>query len=83
MKLVMEMENHFLDKYKNEGWTILNISNPGSLGGITVKWTKETCKKESLKYKSRIEFRKNSSSAYMTCRKNGWDDDVCGHMVKS
>ena len=35
-------------------------------------WTKEKCQEESLKYKTRTEFQKNSSRAYHICKKNGW-----------
>jgi len=43
-------------------------------------WTKENCLQESLKYKTRGEFYKGSGSAYESSRKNGWLDEVCGHM---
>jgi len=38
-------------------------------------WTKENCQKESLKYKTRLEFRKGTSRAYGSSRKNGWLDE--------
>ena len=43
-------------------------------------WTLKNCKKESLKYKTRSEFQKSSSSAYKSSRINGWLDEICGHM---
>jgi hypothetical protein len=43
-------------------------------------WTKERCSEEAMKYKTRTEF-KRSSSAYMSAQKNGWIDDICGHMT--
>jgi predicted GIY-YIG superfamily endonuclease len=43
-------------------------------------WTKNRCEKEALKYKTRNEFYKNSSGAYMACIKNKWLDQVCSHM---
>jgi predicted GIY-YIG superfamily endonuclease len=36
---------------------------------------KENCKEESLKYKTRSEFRKGSGSAYNSSLKNGWLDE--------
>jgi predicted GIY-YIG superfamily endonuclease len=45
-------------------------------------WTKEKCVEEALKYQTRSEFNKGCDSAYSKARKNGWLDEVCGHMVK-
>jgi hypothetical protein len=44
-------------------------------------WTKEQCKKEALKYTTRIAFNKNSPSAYNTAIKNIWIDTICSHMI--
>ena len=43
-------------------------------------WSKENCQKESLKYKTRLEFKKGSGSAYGSSLRNGWLDEICGHM---
>jgi len=44
-------------------------------------WTKENCAKEALKYKTRIDFETNSSSACQTARRNKWMDEICMHML--
>jgi superfamily II DNA or RNA helicase len=44
-------------------------------------WTYETCKEEALKYKTKTEFKKGSVTAYETCCKNGWMDELCSHMI--
>lgn len=44
-------------------------------------WTKEKCREEALKFRTRNEFRKNSN-AYHTAHKKGWIEDICGHMPK-
>jgi hypothetical protein len=77
-----KMEEEKEKEYINSGWVILNVAKTGSLGGMTIKWTKEKCQEEALKYNSRNEFRKNSSGAYDTSRKNGWLDEICSHMVE-
>ena len=46
------------------------------------KWDFNKCKEESLKYKSRGEFKKMNSSAYTSSRINGWLDEICIHMIK-
>jgi predicted GIY-YIG superfamily endonuclease len=43
-------------------------------------WNKENCKKEALKYKSRLEFRKRACGAYDSSLRNHWIDEVCYHM---
>ena len=44
-------------------------------------WTKEKCHEESLKYNHRIDFQKNSTSAYIISHNNKWLDDICNHMI--
>ena len=77
----IKMENIKLEEYKNNGWSILNIAKCGNAGGKTIKWTKEKCKEDALKYKSRSEFKKNSL-AYRAAIRNKWIDDICDHMDK-
>lgn len=43
-------------------------------------WTKERCRVEALKYKSRSDFRFNCKSAYGAAWAHGWLDDICSHM---
>jgi len=44
-------------------------------------WTKERCKEEALKFKKRNQFDLAFPGAYAACRKNGWLEEVCEHMV--
>ena len=74
-------EGEYVEKYKNERWIILNRFKTGGLGGNILKWTKEKCREESLKYKSRSEFQKNSL-AYSPCYDHKWLDEVCSHMFQ-
>jgi len=74
-------EGEYVEKYKNEKWIILNRFKTGGLGGNILKWTKEKCREESLKYKSRSEFQKNSL-AYSPCYDHKWLDEVCSHMFQ-
>jgi isopentenyldiphosphate isomerase len=79
---VGKMEEEKEKEYIDSGWTILNIAKTGGLGGMTLKWTKEKCQEEALKYNSRNEFQRNSGGAYNVSRKNGWLDEMCSHMVE-
>jgi len=44
-------------------------------------WTKERCKEEALKYKTRHEFELGNTSAYLTSRRNNWLDEIGNHMI--
>ncbi len=46
------------------------------------KWEKNNVFKEAKKYKSRVEFQKESSGAYSAAQKNKWLDAACSHMKK-
>ena len=65
-----------IDEYALNGWEIINIGKTGygigSLGSTWLKWDKEACFKEALKYSQKSEFKKNSSGAYASSIKHGW-----------
>jgi hypothetical protein len=74
-------EKYCISKYRNdESFNCLNISDGGELGGGFRKWTKEICQEEALKYNNRSDFYKNSNGAYGAAHKQGWLEDICGHM---
>ena len=71
----VKKEGYYLEFYRDNGWTILNRAKTGGIGLIAKnKWTKITCYKEALKYKSRSDFAENNGSAYDVARRNGWLD---------
>ena len=71
-----KQEEYWFNKYKEDGWTMLNSAKTGSIGALGKgKWNKKTCMEESKKYKSRSEFRKGSNGAYIAAWKNGWLDE--------
>jgi len=43
-------------------------------------WTKDRCQEISLKYKRRIDFKKNDASVYTTSLNNGWLNEICNHI---
>ena len=47
-----------------------------------VRWTKQNCFDEALKYFNRNDFFYASPRAYEVLRKNGWLDIACNHMKK-
>jgi len=45
-----------------------------------IKWTKERCREEALKYDTRGDFQKYANTAYAKAHRNKWLDDICSHM---
>jgi len=80
-----EMETEVLNKYRNEGWKILNRSKTGGLGGITRYWTPEKIEEEALKYDKLTEFYKNSNPAINAAKKIGEDfyNKIISHMERT
>ena len=72
-------EDWYKKAYAEAGWKVLNIAPTGegvsSLGYNKPIWTYDTCKEESKKYKTKIEFRKGNQSAYQVSVRKKWIDD--------
>ena len=45
-----------------------------------IKWTKEKCHIEALKYENRSDFWRFSQNAYDAANKYSWLDEICSHM---
>jgi hypothetical protein len=45
-------------------------------------WTYEKVEEEAKKYNKKVEFCKDSNSAYLVAFKNGWLDDITKHMIR-
>lgn len=43
-------------------------------------WTKAKLKKDAQKYSRKMDWRKNSASAYTMAHRNGWINECCKHM---
>ena len=68
------------DKALKEGWLeeiFKHITPDKKHGGY---WTLETCKEAALSYSSRSEFAKGCGGGQKKARKEGWLDEICGHM---
>lgn len=74
------LEKKLIKECFEKGHKVLNIDKGGGIGGSTLKWTKEKCKIEALKYNTRGEYQKSLS--YSTAHKKGWLNDICGHMFQ-
>lgn len=75
------IEYELIEKYRSEGYEIINTHRGGGLGANHKMWTKETIAAEALKYTNRTEFAKSSSGAYTIAWREGWLDEVCKHIT--
>lgn len=77
-----QIERDTIQKYKSSGWNILNRIKAGGLGGNIIKWTKEKCIEDAIKFKFRSDWNKSSPGAYDAAHRNKWLDVCCNHMQK-
>jgi hypothetical protein len=79
--LAGQVERDTVEKYRNDGWHILNRVRAGSLGGGTVKWNYKFCKEHCSKYNSLKKFSYETGSWVISIiRRNGWWDELTAHM---
>ena len=69
------LEGEFVQKYKLNDWKILNKIKTGGIGGKDIKWNKEKCYEETLKYLTTRDLYNNNRFVYNKCRKNRWFKD--------
>ena len=78
-----ELEKDYIEKYKKNGWIILNRTAGGGLGSsFKTQWTLEKIVSIASKYKTRSEFQKNDGRAYAMAKILGFFDEVTKHMNK-
>jgi predicted GIY-YIG superfamily endonuclease len=75
-------ECELINEYLLNGWNILNTNLGGGLGGGFQIWNYENLRCESLKYKTKVDFRKYSPNAYHASTRLKVVDKICNHMVK-
>lgn len=81
-ELAVIKEREFLEYYINNNWKILNSVSTGALGGGKIKWTKDKCHEESIKYNDVKSYREGSLS-YRSAVRNKWLDEICSHMNRN
>jgi hypothetical protein len=70
------LEGVFVEKYKSDGWNILNIYDTGGIGGNILHWSKEKCIEAILKCSSRTEFKNKYRGAQNSAFKNKWYKEI-------
>ena len=72
----VEKECWWIEKYREDGWKMLNKMPGGGIGGLLKeKWTYEKVKEEALKYSTITEFRKSGGYACDKAYIFGWIKD--------
>ena len=69
-----KLEIYYIDKYKEDGWNVLNVAPGGSLGGGEPKWTYDNCKNTLLKYKYIEDFANENRKMYNSIKRKNWVD---------
>lgn len=75
VNIAKELEKKYINKYRDNGYHILNSRGGGELGSNIIKWDYDTCLKISKKYNTKSDFIKNESLCYYASKRNGWIDD--------
>jgi hypothetical protein len=68
---------------KRNGWYEECTAHMIQLNNPVGYWTKERCLEDALKYKTKNEWKKNSSGAYNKSIKSGWSNECTKHMVET
>lgn len=79
IETAVKKETEYITYYSNLGWTILNKSNGGELGGRKVS-SKSDIINQALQYSTVKEWRNCGKSLYSTASKLGILDECCKHM---
>lgn len=82
VELAMLLEARWETEYKNNNWILLNKVKCGHhIGNPPMKWNKDSCLQEALKYNRVSHFKSNSRGAYSAAKRNGWLDECKIHMI--
>lgn len=81
-----EQERMWIDHFKQEGWTTLNVAKGGSVGAIgkviVSKWTKEKVLEIARRFHTTRDWVQFDSASYAAASRNGWLTECTAHMVK-
>jgi len=81
-KEAQEFEGCTEEKYKSEGWTILNRYKTGSLGACRRFWDKESIYDAAKNFETSSDFKKGNNPAYQAAQKYGYLKDITSNMKR-
>lgn len=76
----LKLEQKMVDLFRINGYNVLNKNKCFSLGSVKEIWTKDACIKEALKYDTKSQWERCSSSSYSKAILNKWVDECSKHM---
>ena len=77
-----KQEDELIEKYRGNGWFMLNRKKGGSLGSAKcLVHTKEECLLAALKYIHRVDFHFGDMALYSYAYEHGWLEEICSHMT--
>jgi hypothetical protein len=79
---VIDAEKVWIERYRQDGWTMLNTSTGGSLGTLVRDWTKELIIAEARKFATKQAWIDGSQGSYRTAKREGWFEEACAHMPR-
>jgi hypothetical protein len=80
-KEAQESEGCTEEKYKSEGWKVLNRYKTGSLGACRKFWDEQSIYDAAKPFKTSSEFKKGNYPAYQAAQKYGYLKDITSKMV--
>jgi predicted GIY-YIG superfamily endonuclease len=76
------LERCTIDKYKSEGWNVINTAPGGGLGASCMKtWTIDSMRDISKKYRYRSDFCSENRSLCNAAKRLGIFDEITSHMI--
>lgn len=81
-KQAQELEDCTIQKYKQDGWIMLNKQKGGNLGACKTRFTKEVVQQIANTYSTRVDFKKGNTPAYQAAQKYGWLADIVKNIPK-
>lgn len=70
----IRLEGVYVEKYRQEGWQILNRAKTGSIGGLFNRLTKKKCIEKSKLCSSIEEFKRKYPGEHRKSKEKGWID---------
>ncbi len=80
-KEAQESEGCTEEKYKSEGWKVLNRYKTGSLGACRRFWSEQSIYDAAKPFKTSSDFKKGNYAAYQAAQKYGYLKDITSKMV--
>jgi hypothetical protein len=81
-KEAQDLEREYMEKYRNEGWILLNTRQGGGLGGGKLKYTDTDLMNIAKQYSSVSEFVEKNKPAYNAASDRGILKNIIPHMSR-